>query len=280
MRRSAAAMVALVGWLCSAPAPGAEAGEAVYLPGEEQAEFTARQITNMLHRAAAGERLDFSNRNLNYLDLAGLDFKGAVLTRSNLYGTDLTGAKLTGADLSAARLDRAVLIRADLSGATLTGATIFRPTVYSDMANNYADAPKFAGAKLERIRVQADMSGADFRGADLSQSNFSPLEARPGQGTLVTMPRNVLKSCDFSGARLVEADFTRANLMFARFTGADARGAKFLAADLSRVDFSGADVTGADFSGADFDGAILTGLKGLNEAKGLETAINLDRAQR
>jgi uncharacterized protein YjbI with pentapeptide repeats len=110
-----------------------------------------------------------------------------------------------------------VLIQADLSGADLTGATIFRPTIYTDLSSNLADAPRFAGANLTGIRVMADLSGADFRGANLTNADLHPLETRPGQGTLSTLMRNVLKSCDFSGATLKDAaDLYGANLIGAR----------------------------------------------------------------
>jgi uncharacterized protein YjbI with pentapeptide repeats len=130
------------------------------------------------------------------------------------------------------------------------------------------------------VHVQAELSGADFRGANLTEADFSPLEARPGQGTLVTLAKNVLKSCDFSGATLTRAKFTRSILTFSRLTGADAAGADFREADLSKVDFSGANVAGADFTRADFDGAVLSGVKGLETAKGLKDALNLDKALR
>ena len=85
-------------------------------PVSPNADFTAYQITHMLHIARVGERPDLSGRDLTYLDLSELDFKGAILTRSDFYGTDFTGANLSGADLAMTRLDRAVLIRANLGG--------------------------------------------------------------------------------------------------------------------------------------------------------------------
>lgn len=244
------------------------------------ADFTAREITLALFKAKPGEKLDYAGRDLTYLDLSGLDFKQASMSRADLYGVDFTDASLKGADLSHTRLDRAVLIRADLSGANLAGATIYRPTVYTDMSSNLGDAPKFAGANLTGIRVQAELSGSDFRGADLSYADFTPLEDRPGQGTLVTLARNVLKSCDFSGATLRGAKLPRTVLWFARLTGADLTGANLRESDLSRADLAGADLTGADVTGADFDGANLAGVKGLDHAKGLEFAKNLDKAIR
>lgn len=273
-------VLALAGMLQAVMPAALAVAEPLDLPWDNKADFTARQVTSILFKAKAGDRPDLSARDLTYLDLAGLDFKGARLDGSNLYGTDLTGATLKGVELSRARLDRAVLIRADLSGANLKDATILRPTVYADQHSNLADAPRFSGASMVRIRVQADLSGADFRGADLTDARFDPLEARPGSGTLVTAYKNILKSCDFSGARLARADFSQAILMFSRFTGADLTEARFVRADLSMADLSGADVTGVDFSGADFDGTVLAGTKGLEFAKGLDTAVNLDKARR
>lgn len=244
------------------------------------ADYTVREITLELYKAKPGQRLDYSGRDLTYLDLSGLDFKQARLARTDLYGTDFTGSSLKGADVSEARLDRAVLIRADFSGADLRGTTIYRPTVYADMQNSYADAPRFSGANMKAVRVQADLSGSDFRGADLTNANFSPLEARPGQGTLVTLAKNVLKSCNFSGAILRGADFTRSILMFSSMVGADLTGARLVEADLSKVDFAGANLAGADVTGADFDSANLAGVKGLESAIGLDRALNLDKAIR
>lgn len=255
-------------------APAALAEE----PVDPHAEFTAREISAVLFKAKPGDTLDFSGRDLTYLDLSGLDFKGASLRNTDLYGTDFTGSNLTGSDLSNSRLDRAVLIRANFSGANLTEATILRPTIFSDMTNNHADAPKFSGATLVGIRVSVYLEGSDFRGANMSRADFSPLEYKPGQGTLVTPMKNFCRSCDFSGARLEDANFYRLDLRFARLVGADLRGANLAETDLSLADLSGADLTGADLREADLYGAKLSGAKGLDEVKGLDAALNLDKA--
>lgn len=244
------------------------------------ADFTVRDITAALFKAKPGEPLDYSNHNLTYLDLAGLDFKGAKLAHSDLYAADFTGANLRGTDLSHTRLDRSVLIRADLSGANLSGATILRPTVYTDLNENLADAPRFAGANLTGIRVMAKMSGSDFHGADLTDANFTPREGRPGQGTITTLAKNVLKSCDFTRAIMRGVNLDRADLTFSRFNGADLRDANLTDADLSKVDFTGADLTGANLTGADLYGANLIGVKGLDTVKGLSTALNFDKTIR
>ena len=124
----------------------------------------------------------------------------------------------------------------------------------------------------------ADLSGADFRGANLTSADLHPLETRPGPGTLSTLMRNVLKSCDFSGATLKDANLNRAVLTFSRFVGADLRGADLSDTDLSKTDFAGADLAGADLSRADLYGANLVGARGLDTVKGLDTVANLDKA--
>jgi len=247
-------------------------------PGAHKADMTVREIATALFKAKPGEPVDLSKHKLTYLDLSGLDFKGARLAHSDLYGVDFTGANLRGADLSHTRLDRAVLIGADLSGANLRGATILRPTIFSDLANNLADAPRFSGADLRSVRVKANLSGADFHGADLSDANFSPQETRRGQGTITSLSGNVLKACDFSRAILRGTNFERADLTFSRFAGADLKDANLSRTDLSRADFSGADLTGADIAGANLDGANLLGVKGLDTVKGLSTSLNFNTA--
>ena len=250
-------------------------------PGPQtRPDFSVRDITTALFKAKPGEPLDYSNHKLAYLDLTGLDFKGAKLAHSDFFGTDFTGANLRGTDLSHTRLDRSVLIRTDLSGANLSGATILRPTVYTDLGENLADAPRFAGANLAGIRVMAKMSGSDFHGADLTGANLSPLESRPGQGTITTLAKNVLKSCDFSHAIMRGVNLDRAVLTFSRFVGTDLHDANFVNADLSKADFTGADLTGANLTGADLDGATLLGVKGLDTVKGLSTALNFDKTIR
>jgi uncharacterized protein YjbI with pentapeptide repeats len=244
------------------------------------AQFTAQQVTAIVFKALPGKRPDFAGKFLTYLDLADIDFKAAHLAGADLYGSDFTGANLAGADLSKARLDRAVLIRANLSDSNLTDATILRPTIYADDKNTLTDAPSFNGANLTRIRVQADLSGADFRGANMTAADFGPLEGRPGQGTMVTLASNVLKSCNFAGAQMAGANMTQAVLTFSRFTGADLRGVNFSRAELTKVDFTGADVTGADFTGADLYDANFTGAIGLDRAKGLDSAKNADKVVR
>lgn len=270
----------VIATLVLAPAAGIAFAEQPLAPVPMHPEINAHAITTLLHKAKAGERPNLSGKFLVYLDLSELNFKGANLARSDFYGTDFTDANLSGVDLSHTRLDRAVLIRTNLSGANLTGATIYRPTIYSDLSTKTSDAPHFSGANLTNVHVQAELSGADFRGADLTNADFFPLERRPGEGTMSTTYTNILKYCDFAGARLHGARMQRTVMWFAKFTGADLTGADFTDADLSSADFAGADISGAVFTRANLEGARFVGAKGFEEAIGLDQSINLDRAFR
>ncbi len=244
----------------------------------DAADVSVREITQRLHRAAPGERVDFSNRDLTYLDLSGLNFKGARFSQSDFYGTDFTGADLRRSDLSNTRLDRATLIDTDLRFANLSGATLLRPSVYRDMSNNLSDTPDFSGAQLVGTRIQANLSGARFRGADLTLSDLSPYEKRPGEALFVTRYYNEFTSCDFSGAILHSANLNRVKFTFSQFNGADFKGANITEADFTKANLRGANLTGANVRLTNFESANLAGVVGLENARNFELVINLDKA--
>lgn len=241
------------------------------------ADLSARQVTEMFYKARTGTPVDLSGKDLSFLDLAGVDFKGALLSGANLYGVDLKTANLKGSQLAGVRLDRAAIEGADFSGANLERASMLRPSVYTRLGINSGKAPKFAGANLRHIRLTAMMDGADFRGADLTGARMGPHEPR---ADISSMPSSWLRGCNFSGAKMTGADLMWAKLSFSRFVGADVREVNFSGADLSMTDFSGADVRGANFGGADLDGARFSGVRGWEEARGLDTAVNASRISR
>lgn len=241
------------------------------------ADFTARQVTVAIHKAAAGDRIDFSGKDLSELDLAGIDFKGAQLSNTNLYGADLSGANLKAADLARAKLDRAVLTKADFSGANLEGATILKPSVFSSPEFNIAEAPNFTGAILRGARIAARMDGVKFREADLSGATIGPSDMSVEGGLA---PSSLMHGADFSEANLSGSEIRNIDFTFGRFPGARLNGARLVALNLTNTDFSGADLTGAEFSGCKFEGATFTGAKGLDSVKGLEAVSNLNRPDR
>lgn len=245
------------------------------LPQALAADFTAREVTSQFFKAKAGEPVDFSDKDLSNLDLAGLDFKQADMRRANLYGVDLSSANLAGANLSGAKLDRAIVIGADFSGANMEGATILKPSVFSSMKFDHAEAPKFTGANLRSVRIIARMDGTDFRRADLSGARIGPFDM---SGEAGMAPSTLMMGSDFSGANLSGVEIRNVNFTFGRFVGTDLRGAKLLNLILAKADFSGADLTGADVTNSNFDEANLTGAKGLSTLIGAATAKHLPPA--
>lgn len=244
------------------------------------ADVSARDFTAALFKASATEPLDYSNKDLSYLDLSGIDFKGARLIHADMFGTDFTGSNLKGVNLMGARLDRTTIIRADFSGANLAGATMLVPAAFVTLTNAIQEAPRFTGANLTRFRVNGEYWRVDFRGADLTDADFSPHSKRFGDTTISVSRRTSFRSCDFSGAKMVRANLSRVLVHFSVLAGADLTDADLSNADFSKADLSGATLTGADITGTDFDGADLRGVRGLDEAKGASAARNLDRAIR
>ncbi len=175
-------------------------------PAADGVRMTAREVTETLFKADAGTHPDFGAADLNGLDLAELDFKGARLPGANLYGADLSHANLTGTDLKGAHLDRATITSADFSGADLTDARILRPTIFTTLEVVSSEAPKFTGAKLVRIRSDGWLDRADFSGADLTSAVFGGGATR--------------EELLFSPASLTSANFTKAILKEAKFPGA------------------------------------------------------------
>lgn len=247
------------------------------IASEQDRAISARQVIQLLFKSLQPGDVDLSGRDLSSMDLSKLDFKSAHMTNANLFGVDLTGAHMSGTNLSGATLDRSVITNTDFSGADMTGVSFMRPTVFSTLQYDRREAPKFDGAVLRGLRFTGIFDGASFKNADLTYARMGPHDTRMD---ISSFPHNFFRGCDFSNARIIDADLYEASLVMANFKGADLRGTNFVRADFGYADLSGADFTGADVTEANFEGAILTGVKGLETARGLALAVNLDRAIR
>lgn len=268
----AAASAAAAGGLPSYTAPPADAPAA----SDGESQLTTRDVVARVFAASPGSPPDLAGLNLTRMDLAELDFKQASLNGSDLYGADLTRANLAGASLVGVRLNRATITATNFSGADLTDALILRPTTFTTLEVVTAEAPKFTGAKLVRIRSDGWLDRADFSAADLTSAVFGGGASH--EETLFA-PASLI-SANFAGAVLREAKFPEALLKYARFTGADLRDANLRGANLLKADFKGANLAGADFTGANLDEADLRGARGLDQAIGLASAANYDRTRR
>ncbi|MBU8923066.1 MAG: pentapeptide repeat-containing protein [Bacteroidales bacterium] len=96
---------------------------------------------------------DLSESNIRVKELAGINFRGADLTRAILSGADLKGANLEGADLSGADL-----MEADLQGAWLSGADL--------------GSANMMGADLKK----ADLTGVNLENAILYRADLKDCE--------------------------------------------------------------------------------------------------------
>lgn len=241
------------------------------------ADMSARQVAVAIFKAPPGEKTDLSGKNLSELDLAGIDFKAALLAKADLYGSDLSLANLTKADLAGAKLDRAVMTRSNFAGANLEGASILKPSIFTTPDFDIRESPNFADANMKRVRLAARMDGTSFRGADLSSSQIGPFDMSVEGGLA---PSSLMKSTDFTGANLSGADIRNVNFTFARFTSANLAGARLQHLDLTNANFDDADLTGVEFTSCNLQGASFRGAKGLDTLKGLETVSNFDRSGR
>lgn len=143
--------------------------------------------------------------------------------------------------------------------------------------NHKRDCFRSEGINLKQI----DFTGARFRGASLSNADFS---------------RSILQGADFSGADLHNARLRKLNLDRSKFNSADLRGADLSEASMILADLTLARLDGASISGARFRNKLklayslpLSSMRDLillrqaavgiksNSVTALESAINIKR---
>jgi uncharacterized protein YjbI with pentapeptide repeats len=158
------------------------------------------------------------------VDLTGLQFAGADLTKAIFLQ-----CQMDGADFSGARLGQAIFLTAAGSQVNFSGADLENMRVVKDSRLDRSD---FTGAKLKKANLRGtDLSGSVFAGADLTDADLS--ETR--------LARADLRKTDAAGVRLGKADlsgadFSGANLRQAVLQKSDLRGTVFLGASLFMAD--------------------------------------------
>src|SRR6266511_4346795 len=159
------------------------------------------------------------------------------------------------------------LVEGDLSRASLTKANIFA----AQMQRATLD-----GANLSGARITADLTGARLVGALLSGANLSADMKNQSMGLM----RAVLKSSNLERAILRDADLSRVDLEFASLKNTDLTNASLRGAALGGATLAGVTVNGTDFNGADLASTRLIEPIGLDAAKNLDKAQNIDRLLR
>lgn len=219
---------------------------------------------------------DFSYALMNGATLENTEKFGSVFTltlTTNTNGTDINEFELTLDELilqhmtwvgsggrQGKRLD---LMEVDmrkgpsLSAKRLTAMRAVKTTFAEmDLRGIEMQSSILENSDFRKCTMQnADMRGANMRAtlfsrANLSNSNFNPLQFKKPDGIEYRIP------CNFENAMMRYTVFSGGRLVQARFNGADVGGADFTNCDLRGADFTGARTKGTNFDGAILDDAI------------------------
>ena len=221
--------------------------------------------------------------NLQAVDLAFANLRGAVLPEA-----DLMAANLRGAYMQQAFLPKAVLLAADLTGTRLAEANLSGARLDYVSSGDARDDPTAKRDPYSGVDLSgADLSGARLIGATLRDANLTRARldgAKAMSGTLVggftTMQRALLDETDLTSVDLGQVELTgasmrRANLKavawlegkdlrwtdltLADLSGANLMHASLAGANLCRSVFAGAWLVEANLLGAKLKGAVFTG---------------------
>lgn len=201
---------------------------------------------------------DFSNKDLGYLDMHGMDLSHCKMLNTSVFGANLIGANLANTNMQRAYLNLARLEKANFSGANLAEATIFQ-AIFGET--------NFTGANLTRARMIGTLGAVNMSGATVKYGQFGLDVGNQPMGQM---------KFDSTGGKFYKTNFEGADLNIASFLFADLREANLkntnmYRADLGQADLTGADLTNADLTDANVDGAIFTNVKGLPTVKGFST---------
>jgi uncharacterized protein YjbI with pentapeptide repeats len=228
--------------------------ELVRLPAAELGDVFRRHELFRNSRPG-GRRAVLTATDMSGLDLTGWDLSHADFTSASFYGANLAGcrfdcATLFACDFRQANLENASLIRADLrgchfAGAILIGANLFSADLREGVHVSRDRKGEFHTLKPEDHNSATAISGADFRGANLTNASLSGAIAIKTDFSDATM-----RGCKLIRARLQGANFSGCDLAGADFGQADTRGACFRGAVLAGASFTYTDVAGADMGDA------------------------------
>jgi len=101
------------------------------------------------------------------------------------------------------------------------------------------------------IKKNLMMSGNDFKGADLSEADFSLTDLRNNNFSGANLSKARFIRAWFTGSVADGADFSRAEGYRAGLQSISAKGAKFESAELQRANFGGSNLAGANFEKAE-----------------------------
>lgn len=215
---------------------------------------------------------------MNRVNLAGIDFRGAFLNSASLPGSswrskgedghwdtsddaiaNLTDVQMKAANLTGAYLSRVPMNRINLMRSTLNSANL----THVSLNDANLSSAQLVGANLQdAILTNASLTGANLGIANLSRANLytARLSRVSALGTKL-QSANLIKSdwqgADLSGADLSSSNLSDADLSATRLSSTNLRQAQMQNVNLRNADLKLADLRGANLAGADLQGAIL-----------------------
>jgi len=216
---------------------------------------------------ALGKEADFSGASLKGANMERSVFPKALFEKSDLSGARLKHAafmeaSFAKANLSGANLDMAAIDKIDGTDAKFTGANMFMSLVGGDVTG--AD---FRQANVKKCLFNnAVVDKADFRDATLSQSLFNGVtgEKVTFAGADLTNFRTgnntELQGADFTGANLADSALRESDMSEAKFTGANLDRALVEDTQLVKADFNRSVARGTRFTKANLEGASMRGM--------------------
>lgn len=237
--------------------------------GAAYAQFPGANIADGFFAQANLQGATFSNATLPRAVFTGAtlqetSFQGAVMPNAKFAGTpvpgtDFSNADLTGSDFSASTVVGSKFISAKLDNASFAGATLdewnFSHGVSgtvdfggaslrnANFDNAYLRGVAFSGTGEVGQSVNADLTGATFRGATLEfEYSGGETTARGADFTNATFTNSGFWGWDLAGAKFVNASFDNQVIAFSSlqdvdFTGMSIQGGQL---DLTNSDLRGA----------------------------------------
>lgn len=192
-----------------------------------------------VERILAGDK-DLSKRNLQGVDLSGLDFTNANLANAICSKANFTNAILDNVDFTFTLANEANFTKASLKGA------FFKQTVLQQTILKEAN---FARARFELTTLgEADLEKANFEGALLKLTNFTKSSLKN-----VNFKNTEISLCIFNEVLAAGADFSRANTFKCLFQNSNLEGTLFEEAILNESLFQGAFAKGVSFERANLE---------------------------
>ena len=177
-------------------------------------------------------RPNFSNLDLQSIDLRGVNLTKSDLSGANLTNADLSGAILLSANLKHANLTNALLIKSNLNKADLSNTVLVNSNLsYSNLKDvKFNEKTKFQNS----VFVETKIDGMNFENHDLTRTKFISVDFTSATLTGANLTLSTIRDSNLKNVNLVDAKLIDSDLRNSNFTYADIRKAKFNRAQMDQ----------------------------------------------